>query len=34
MAAEPIFDLAHLGHVEILTPKAEQSLRFSWTFWE
>ena len=26
--AEPILDIAHLGHVEILTPKPEESLRF------
>jgi catechol 2,3-dioxygenase len=26
--AEPILDLAHLGHVELLTPKPEESLRF------
>lgn len=25
---EPINDIAHLGHVELLTPKAEESLRF------
>ncbi len=25
---EPIMDLAHLGHLEMLTPKPEQSLRF------
>ena len=25
---EPIMDLAHLGHVEILTPKPEESLKF------
>jgi catechol 2,3-dioxygenase len=25
---EPIMDIAHLGHVEILTPKPEESLRF------
>ena len=28
MHPEPIMDLAHLGHVELLTPKLEQSLRF------
>src|ERR1700680_163326 len=28
MQNEPILDLAHLGHVEILTPKFEESLRF------
>lgn len=27
-APEPIFDVAHLGHVELLTPKPEESLRF------
>ena len=26
--AEPVFDLAHLGHVELLTPKPDESLRF------
>src|SRR3954451_343084 len=25
---EPIMDVAHLGHLEILTPKPEESLRF------
>lgn len=25
---EPILDIAHLGHVELLTPKPEESLRF------
>src|ERR1700685_2906842 len=25
---EPIMDLAHLGHLEMLTPKPEESLRF------
>ena len=25
---EPIYDLAHLGHVELLTPKPDESLRF------
>jgi catechol 2,3-dioxygenase len=28
MTPEPIFDLAHLGHLEMLTPKPEESLRF------
>ncbi|MBZ5643530.1 MAG: catechol 2,3-dioxygenase [Acidobacteriia bacterium] len=28
MLPEPIFDLAHLGHMELLTPKPEESLRF------
>src|SRR5215813_15419004 len=28
MASEPIHDIAHLGHVEILTPKFEQSRKF------
>lgn len=28
MLDEPIMDIAHLGHVEILTPKPEASLRF------
>jgi len=27
-APEPIMDVAHLGHVELLTPKAEASVRF------
>ena len=25
---EPVMDVAHLGHVELLTPKPEDSLRF------
>jgi catechol 2,3-dioxygenase len=28
LASEPIFDLAHLGHLELLTPKPDESLRF------
>jgi catechol 2,3 dioxygenase len=28
MADEPIMDVAHLGHVELLTPKLDQSLAF------
>ena len=28
MQPEPIFDLAHLGHLELLTPKPDESLRF------
>ena len=28
MSLEPIFDLAHLAHVELLTPKLEESTRF------
>src|ERR1700742_1749158 len=28
MNPEPIFDLAHLGHMELLTPKLEASLKF------
>jgi catechol 2,3 dioxygenase len=28
MLPEPIFDLAHLGHMELFTPKPEDSLRF------
>jgi catechol 2,3-dioxygenase len=28
MQPEPIFDLAHLGHVEMLTPKPDESLKF------
>src|SRR5271165_1267897 len=28
MNKEPIFDIAHLGHLELLTPKPEQSLDF------
>jgi catechol 2,3-dioxygenase len=27
-AHEPVMDIAHLGHVELLTPKPEESLRF------
>jgi catechol 2,3-dioxygenase len=28
MQPEPIFDLAHLGHMELLTPKPNESLKF------
>lgn len=28
MTAEPIFDVAHLGHFELLTPKPDESLAF------
>jgi catechol 2,3 dioxygenase len=28
MTGEPVLDLAHIGHVELLTPRAEESLRF------
>ena len=28
MNPEPIMDLAHLGHLEMLTPKPEESLAF------
>jgi catechol 2,3-dioxygenase len=28
MQTEPIHDIAHLGHVELLTPKFEESRRF------
>jgi catechol 2,3-dioxygenase len=28
MKPEPIFDLAHLGHMELLTPKPGESLKF------
>ena len=28
MPSEPIMDLAHLAHVEMLTPKPEESLKF------
>ena len=28
MQSEPIMDVAHLGHLELLTPKPEESLRF------
>ena len=28
MADEPVTDVAHLGHVELLTSKPEESLRF------
>src|SRR5579863_5647202 len=28
MHPEPVMDLAHLGHLELLTPKADESLRF------
>ena len=28
MTPEPIYDLAHLGHMELLTPKPEESQKF------
>jgi catechol 2,3-dioxygenase len=28
LADEPIMDIAHLGHAELLTPKPDQSLSF------
>jgi len=28
VSAEPVHDLAHIGHAELLTPRPEQSLRF------
>ena len=28
MQGEPIHDIAHLAHVEMLTPKPDESLRF------
>ncbi len=28
MTPEPIYDLAHLGHMEMLTPKPDESLAF------
>lgn len=28
MHDEPIMDVAHLGHLEVLTPEPEESLRF------
>ncbi len=28
MSDEPIYDIAHLGHVELLTPRPDESLRF------
>jgi catechol 2,3-dioxygenase len=28
MQNEPNYDVAHLGHLELLTPKPEESLRF------
>ncbi|MEA2758650.1 MAG: catechol 2,3-dioxygenase, partial [Methylobacteriaceae bacterium] len=28
IAPEPVLDIAHLGHVELLTPKPEESLNF------
>ena len=30
---EPCLDIAHLGHVELLTPTPEQSLAFSPAPW-
>jgi catechol 2,3-dioxygenase len=28
MQPEPIYDLAHLGHMELLTPKPDESQKF------
>src|ERR1700685_1601464 len=28
MQTEPVFEIAHLAHIELLTPKPEESLRF------
>ena len=28
MQTEPMMDVAHLGHLELLTPKPDESLRF------
>ena len=28
MPPEPIFDIAHLGHLELLTPTFDKSVRF------
>src|ERR1700747_285681 len=28
MQPEPIYDMAHLGHLELLTPKPDESLKF------
>jgi catechol 2,3-dioxygenase-like lactoylglutathione lyase family enzyme len=28
MTKEPVLDVAHLGHIELLTPKPEESLAF------
>jgi catechol 2,3-dioxygenase len=28
MSEEPIYDIAHLGHLELLTPRPDESLRF------
>ena len=28
MPPEPIYDIAHLGHLEVLTPKFEESRKF------
>ena len=28
MTPEPVYDLAHLGHMELLTPKPDESLKF------
>ncbi|MDR6659882.1 hypothetical protein J2W51_002452 [Tardiphaga robiniae] len=33
MTPEPIFDLAHLGHLELLTPKPDESLNSLSTSW-
>ena len=34
MQPEPNMDLAHLGHLELLTPKPEESLRFFVNVWD
>jgi catechol 2,3-dioxygenase len=28
MTPEPVYDLAHLGHIELLTSKSGESLKF------
>ncbi len=33
MQTEPIHDIAHLGHVELLTPRPEESLSFFRDVW-
>ena len=33
MESEPVMDLAHLGHLELLTPKPQESLRISSMCW-
>ncbi|AEJ43443.1 hypothetical protein TC41_1511 [Alicyclobacillus acidocaldarius subsp. acidocaldarius Tc-4-1] len=33
MSAEPVYDIAHLGHVELFTPVMDESYRFFMISW-